>query len=58
MTARSTGRRVAMPAYYLGRPASFWIARLSPRRRNPPPSVRPTRTDPDETRNGSTPEAA
>ncbi|MDT7708811.1 MAG: hypothetical protein QOG20_4418 [Pseudonocardiales bacterium] len=26
---------IAAPAYYLGRPVSFWITHLSPRRRGP-----------------------
>ena len=35
MTALPSSHRVAAPAYYLGRPASFWITRLSPCRRGP-----------------------
>jgi hypothetical protein len=35
MTALPSGRRVIVPAYYLGRPAYFWITRLSTRRRGP-----------------------
>jgi hypothetical protein len=35
MTALPFSRRVPVPAYYLGRPASFWITRLSTRRRRP-----------------------
>jgi hypothetical protein len=35
MTALQPRRRVAAPAYYHGRPASFWITYMSPRRRGP-----------------------
>jgi hypothetical protein len=35
MTALPSSPRIAAPAYYLGRPVSFWITHLSPRRRGP-----------------------
>jgi hypothetical protein len=35
MTALQSRRRVPVPAYYLGRPASFWTTYLSTRRRRP-----------------------
>jgi hypothetical protein len=35
MTALPSRRRVPVPAYYLGRPASFWITHLSTRRQGP-----------------------
>jgi hypothetical protein len=35
MTALPSRRRAAAPAYYLGRPASFWTTHLSTRRRGP-----------------------
>jgi hypothetical protein len=35
MTALPARRRAAAPAYYLGRPASFWTTHLSTRRRGP-----------------------
>jgi len=40
MTALPFSRRVPVPAYYLGRPASFWTTRLSTRRRGPQSAVR------------------
>ena len=40
-TSTSTGRRAAVPAYYLGRPATFWVDRL---RRAPTPATGSDRT--------------
>ena len=41
MTTKHT-RRVNLPAYYLGRPAAFWLAVMAPRstRRPHPPTGR------------------
>ena len=33
MTTQSRTRPFSVPAYYLGRPAAFWLEVLSPRRR-------------------------
>ncbi|MCU1629442.1 MAG: hypothetical protein JWP64_4391 [Pseudonocardia sp.] len=35
MTALPSSPRIAAPAYYHGRPVSFWITHLSPRRGGP-----------------------
>jgi hypothetical protein len=32
MTTTTRTRPASLPAYYLGRPAAFWLAALAPRR--------------------------
>ena len=42
MTSHTRTRRADAPAYYLGRPAAFWLAALAPRSttRKPPRASR------------------
>jgi hypothetical protein len=42
MSALPCSRRASLPAYYLGRPAEFWLTRLSSRK--PGPATKPSAT--------------